>query len=212
MRYQRTFLALSLLAAAGVSNADIFILAGPGNFDNDENILFNVDGLEDNGNPVQGITNDTGFIVDFLGTEDLTTPSSGQARVEAMDGSFDNLSIFLDDPDAGYTSLILNINAQEDGLVDFDVTGLDGSHFFQSFSLDGGGENFFRIFSTDDDFITNTFFATNVGLHDIRQVRIGGSTTEFPPEGEPLPEPATVGFACAAVGMAFLRRTKKRAS
>ena len=210
MRFYKCFAIGTLAAAAVFANADLFIEAGPGNFEGDENILFNEPGLVGTGNPVEGITNQTGFIVDFLSDETLTTPSGGQARIEALDGAFDNMSIFLDnDPDAGYTSLILNINALDFGTVTFDIDQRVGSNLVATFDLDPNGENFFRIWSTNGQFIVNTTFTSTVDISDIRQVRIGGSTTEIPPE-EVVPEPGTIGVACCALGLAYMRRKKAR--
>ena len=208
--FLRALTAASLVATATIGSSAIIILQGPGNIEGDENVLFNEDGLLDNGLVVQGITNETGFIVNFEGTEILNTPSGGQARIEADDGAYTSLDIFLDDAAAAYTSLILNINAVAEGMVMFDITPLVGSNFVTAFSLDGNGENFFRIIATDGDYISTSSFATTIGVADIRQVRIGGSTTEFPPE-EVVPEPATVGMACAAVGLALLRKRRKSA-
>ncbi len=197
----------SVLAAVGVAHADIIFFSGPGNFPGDENILFNEPGLVNQGNPVEGLTNNTGFIVAFLSDETLDTPAGGQARVAALDGSFDDLSIFLDNnPIAGYTSLILNINALADGFVNFTVDQLVGPDVNASFALTGGGQNFFRIQAINGQYILNTSFTTTVGVEDVRQVRIGGSTTDFNPDGEPVPEPATMLLGGGALGVAFLRK------
>lgn len=209
--YLARFFALSSLIAMGVvAHADIFIQAGPGNFQGDENILFNESGLTGSGNPVQGVTNNSGFLVSFLSNELLNTPSGGQARVRAQDGAFDFMSISLDDdPMAGYTSLILNINAVANGTVNFTIEQLVGPAFMASFNVVGGGQNFFRIFALNGQIITNSMFTTSVGVSDIRQVRIGGATTNFPPT-EAVPEPATMVLGIGAVAAAYMRRRKAR--
>ena len=65
----------------------------------DENVLFNESGLWDNQNTVQGITNQTDLIIDFMGLETMVTPSGGQARIEANDGDFSQLSIQMNETD-----------------------------------------------------------------------------------------------------------------
>jgi hypothetical protein len=71
----------------------------------DENILLNTG---ETGNPIFGETNQTHLAVRFTGTEDLTAPAQGQARIEAADGFFDFLKI--DVPAGSFSSLILNLD------------------------------------------------------------------------------------------------------
>lgn len=200
----KKLLAVFLLPAmVSVAHADIVIINHPGNVFGDENVLYNEGSILDNGTTVQGITNKTDTIVDFFGAgEDLNTPSKGQARIEANDGSFDALSIQLHEPNTAYTSLILNLNALDDGQVTFNVHPVGESTFTQTFDLDKHGENFFRIIATNGESISLTDFTTTVGLADVRQVRIGF--------GEPVPEPATLGaLGLGALGLIRRRRSKR---
>ena len=60
---------------------------------NDENILFNSpDLILGPALTVQGVTNQTHFLVSFTGLENLIA-NGGQARVEAEDGAFSYLTI-----------------------------------------------------------------------------------------------------------------------
>jgi len=198
-RNKRTWALAALGTCFVAANADIVILPGPGNIPGDENVLYNEDGLLDNGPVVQGITNQSDLIVNFFDAfEDLTTPSGGQARIEAVDGGFTDLSIALDGVPNTFTSLILNLNAIADGSVDFTVQQAVGDPFMGTFDLDGEGENFFRIIASNGQLMTQVTLHTDVDLQDISQVRIGGA----------VPEPGT--FLALGVGLAVLVARRRR--
>jgi hypothetical protein len=198
---------LSLVAVLGVSGsalADIQIIDHPGNVFGDENVLYNEGALADNGLLVQGITNQTDTVVDFFNAgEDLTTPSKGQARIEGSDGGLDAMTIQLHQPNATFTSLILNLNAVANGQVTFNVHPFGEATFTQTFDIDKHGQNFFRILTSNNESITSVDFTTTVDLQDVRQVRIG--------QAQAVPEPAS----CAVLGLGFvglLKRRKAKAS
>ena len=197
------------LMGAGAAHGTLMIEQGPGNFQGDENVLFNPDdALQDNASTVQGRTNQTSTLVDFFGAgEDLTTPSGGQARVEAVDGAFNDLSIALNEPGSTFATLILNINADADGSVEFNVDQLIGADLVQSFMLDGGGENFFRISAIDGQRITSVSLSSDVDLQDVRQIRIGGIEDEGGNPPAEVPEPGTaLLLGLGALGLAGFRR------
>ena len=169
----------ALCLVAGAANASIVILVGPGNFDGDENVLYNENGLLDNGPLVQGLTNQTGAIVDFFdASEDLVTPSGGQARVEAVDGGFSALSIQMDEPASNFGTIILNLHSSGDGTVMFDIVETGVGSTVAMLDLDGSGENFFRIYGDSGSTIDKVSLITTVDHDDIRQVRIGGAVPE----------------------------------
>ncbi|MEA2554090.1 MAG: hypothetical protein QOJ65_2266 [Fimbriimonadaceae bacterium] len=195
------FAALALIPA--VASADISIIVGPGNIAGDENVQYNSLSLADNALLVQGDTNDTATIVDFFDAgETLTTPSSGQARIEAGDGALTAMSIALHDTSLSFTSLILNLNADDDGFVTFTVSPVGEASHVETFALDKNGENFFRIIATNGESISLVSFTTTVDIEDIKQVRIGGMA--------PVPEPASL--AALSVGALALLRRKRRAA
>jgi hypothetical protein len=169
----------ALCLAAGAANSAIVILVGPGNFEGDQNVLYNENGLLDNGPLVQGLTNQTGAIVDFFDAgEDLVTPSGGQARVEAVDGGFSAMSIQMDEPGSSFSTIILNLHSSGDGTVMFDIVETGVGSTVAMFDLDGSGENFFRIYGDMGSTIDKLSLVTTVDQDDIRQVRIGGAVPE----------------------------------
>jgi hypothetical protein len=195
------FVALSLGSAMS-ARADIVIVSGNVPQPGDQNVLLN---NGQTGNPIFGTTNQTGFQVRFGSNENLTAPSSGQARVEAADGAFSQLNISL--PGATFTSLILNINALTAQTVNFVVTEPNGQTNPFSFALAAGGQNFFTITAILGQSISNVAFTTTGPVLDIRQVRIGGAQN-IPTA---VPEPATMlllGTGLAGIAAKVRRRRK----
>jgi hypothetical protein len=169
----------------------------------DENVLFNEAGLITTGNPVQGITNMSAMIVEFAGVEDLTTPAAGQARIQAVEGTYDDLLVDLASPDATFTSLIFNLNAAEDGQATIRVFEEDATATAASFDIDANGENFFTITAINNQRIASVEITTTSPLDDVRQFRIGGVV---------VPEPTSlVLLLCSLVGVMCRRFSGIRA-
>lgn len=96
MRKPALIAALSAFAlTASPALADIAIFSSPGALQPTENVLFQSD--DPMGSTAFGLTNQTATEVTFVGMENLLTPSSGQARVEAVDGGLSDLQFFLTD-------------------------------------------------------------------------------------------------------------------
>ena len=188
-------LALASLAALG--HADITVT--PGNIpQTDENILFGGTNLND-ALLITGDTNMTNTRIAFSGAgETLTAPSSGQARVEASDGSLTALTIAPYLSGTAFTSVILNLNTvrNSSGTVDFSIDASDGLFTFTGLSV-GNGENFFTITATNGETINSLSFNTTATLADVRQVRIGVQA---------VPEPTSM----AALGLGALGILKRR--
>lgn len=224
-RYLGVGLAVAMLAAGGSANADIIFTLGNNPQPDEENILFgdNSGPLIEQGNTVTGEA-DSGPIVFFTSNEELITPSSGQARVEATDGGFTTLTFGVQDGTFG--DFILNPNLSGTGnisqnihvVVDqvvgpdatFDYTGTNGNNFLTILAINGQRISTITI-STAGQF----------EFLDLRQPRIS-SPTECPPgstdplctgiPGGLVPEPAMLSLM--AIGLlamgAFVARSRRR--
>jgi hypothetical protein len=174
-----------------ISGANLIISPGlVGGSGDVENVLFNEAGLIATGTTVQGITNQTGSIVNFISNENLLTPPLGQARIEAQDGAFDNLVIAMNDPSQGFSKLQFNINSAFVGTVTFSIEDQFGGLFGDTFALDDTGENFFTMYSLDNQVMVNAIITSTVPLQaitDLSQVRIGPADIS-----NLVPEPATL--------------------
>jgi hypothetical protein len=207
MKIKLVTMVLIVLAMAGTARADIIFTIGnvP---QTDENILFNEPGLISTGNPVTGITNQSGFIYAFGSNETLTTPSAGQARIEAVNNPFNLLTI------AGVTnnifeSAIFNLNAATTGTVIITVTNQLGQVEVQQFTVDPNGENFFTL-TTDLAQSIASISISGASLNDVRQIRIGGSANRTT-----VPEPSTLlllGSGFLALGMVSFSRSRRAKS
>jgi len=172
----------------------------------DENILLNT-GLS--GNPIFGVTNMTGLTVRFTGSETLTAPASGQARIEAIDGAFTNLSV--DIPNGSFESLILNLDAMANGTVDFIATTNTGVEFFNNVAVGGSGSNFFTFTTLHEQRLISLGLSADVPLQfaDAAQFRIGGAQLDV--TATPVPEPATMLMMGAGLAAIARRRYRRQA-
>lgn len=214
----KTFLTAATFAVAATvassANATLLLTTGiNGGNTGTENVLFNVAGLSDNSTLVQGILNQSGEIVDFTSTQTLTTPSGGQARIEKLGGgTFNNVSIGLDDQTLGFGKLIFDIHAPTSGTAHITATDQFGTLFdFGNQSITGNGQNFFTMFSNDDQVAIALTINTTVGMTSIdqlEQVRLGA--TNRTPTG--VPEPATLAIlGSGLLGLAGIVRRRRSA-
>src|SRR5687768_9486104 len=131
--------ALAIMFAATPARADVILLNG--NVPQiDENVLLATAGT---GDPIFGLTNQTGLAVEFNSNETVTSPSSGQARVEAVDQTLSQLAISV--VSGSFTSLIFNLNAVTTGTVNFTAMDTQGDAFNFSRMVSAGGQNFFTF-------------------------------------------------------------------
>jgi len=202
----------ALLLLASPSFASISFQTANSPQADEENILLN---SGTSGTVVTGVTNQTGQTVQFSSTTDtLRIPSGGQARIEAVDGSLNNITITTLD---GVTYMDFIGNPRRgSGTATVTVVTDAGTYSF-SYPL-GNGQNFFTIIATDEQILTTTINAPG-GFADLRQPRISGitepeedtGTGSGDPTGASAPEPATVlllGLACASMAPFALKRRK----
>ena len=146
---------------------------------NEENVLLN-SGAQ--GATVFGLTNQTNLQVRFDSSTDiLVEPSSGQARVEALDGLLNNITLSL--PNGTFTDVILNPFFGS-GTADVTVTTSNNQTFTFSYTLTNG-QNFLTIVADPGTLITSVSITASGGFTDLRQPRISGAQAN-------VPEPATL--------------------
>jgi hypothetical protein len=203
--FKPTLIALGALAlTAGAASADIVIVSGSVPQNPDENVMLSTGAV---GTTVFGTTNQTNSSVTFVGSESLTEPSNGQARIEASDGSFTTLEFFLTDPLLTFTSAEFNINALSDGMITINATDDGGSLFSMPFAISAAGQNFFNLTGINGQSISNVSFTSTGQIADVRQIRLGGvaGLTSV------VPEPASwavmiLGFGMIGAGLRLRRR------
>jgi hypothetical protein len=201
-----------LILTASPARADIiFYFDSPGAVQPEENLLFNDSGLVMTGLTVQGITNQTGAIVDITGQEVLHA-DGGQATVSAQDGAFTWLKI---EPNAAGTLfgefeanlLVFKETGQTPtGTVTVSVTNNFGNVETDSYDV-GAGQNYFSLLAVDPQLIRNILITSTVPLEHIEQIRVGEVLQdETPPT---VPEPA--GLVLFGTGLlAIAPRLRRR--
>ena len=197
------FVAALFAATATAASANVVIISGgiPGN--PAENVLLNGGS---SGTTISGTTNQTSSLVTFQGTESLTAPSNGQARIEATDGAYNSLSFFLTNPSLGFTAAEFNLNAATSGNATISALDQFGDVFTQTFAIGSNGENFFNLTSNSGEIIKQVNISTTASLSDTRQVRLGGVTAGV------VPEPAAWAMMIFGMGMvgAGMRMRRRR--
>ena len=182
VRCRAVVIASCCAVAFGVASAQAASFT-PGNIPQqpfEENILLGGD--ETDQLVLHGTTNQTQAVFTLTGTEGLSEPSVGEARVVAFDGGFTTLSIASG---AGpvFTDVLLNIilngNGQVSGNVQFTTAGTDNSG--SGLLPLGNGNNFFTIVADPDTFFTSVVLVENgaFDIQDVRQIRVSGVGDPF---------------------------------
>jgi hypothetical protein len=204
--------------AATPARADIVFIAGPTSAA-DENIQFNDLPALRTGNPIVGTTNNTMTQFRFSSStpgEILNAPSAGQATINAVDGSFTNLTIAPVSPLVSFNELdfrlsVLGTGGGTTGTVTFTVTEDNGQvTTSQAFAIDSAGQNIFSVVAINNQRIRSVLLTSTVALTDVQQVRVGGVGTS----NNPIPEPTTMlllGTGLAGIAGVVRRRKANQA-
>jgi len=227
LNHLRTGIAVAAVAFAAQANANIIFILGNNPQPDEENILFNGPGT--NPGPaltVTGATNQSGLFVFFTGTEDLITPASGQARIEAVDGQFTTLTFGV--VGGTFHDFILNPRIfniaggpPATGTITVTVDQVLGSDAVFSYGASSAGNNFLTVLALDGQRIQNITIDSDAPLSflDLQQPRISGGFLCPPGSTDPrctglliVPEPsvlALLGLGLLAFAFPGLRRRRK---
>ena len=203
-----------LLACALSASAAIVVSEGNDGSLPDSNVLFNGTGTSTT-DPVVGRLNNEPFLVGFISSDTLTAVAQGQSRVEAVDGSFFDLSFFAMDGFA-FSTAIFNLNVlnqqgpPQDGQVSFtfitESAVVDGG----TFDLDGNGVNRFNVQANAGENILAVQFIATTPIADLRQLRLGVITDENPGGDPVVPEPLSMGLLGSGLGVLGLIRKYRK--
>jgi hypothetical protein len=148
---------------------------------NEENVLLS-NGTT--GMLVTGVTNQSGFVINFTSTQVLSEPSTGQARIEATNNSSQvalaNMSFSLANGGT-FDDAIFNmfIGGTIGSPSNATITAVANDGTFQFTTALGNGSNFLTIFANSGEVINSISIDAN-GFTDLRQVRISGATAPTP--------------------------------
>lgn len=191
-------IAAAFAALVGSANATIVIDTLSAVYPDTENVLFNDDELISTGPLVQGITNGTGLIVNWYGAgEDLIAEN---ARVNAVDGSFNMFSVAMDDPNLGIAAYQFNLDALGTGDITIKLFEQGSLSYSEVFSVNEQGPNTFRVYGTEKEVFSSISIMSTVELSGVSQNRISAVPGA-------VPEPAA--FVALGIGLAGLLVRKR---
>jgi hypothetical protein len=156
---------------------------------------------------IQG-TADSGALLNFTGTETLTAPSNGQARIEAVDGQFTTMTIAFSLGQL-FDRIVFNLDAAATGTLTVTAFNQNNVATVQALGLAAAGQNFINVDASGADLISRIQFTSTVGITDIAQVRVDAIAGNGGIDVNAVPEPSTFGLiGSGLLGLGFLRRRK----
>lgn len=208
--------AVLLIGMNSPARADIIFYFGPGAIQPEENLLFN-DSLVLSGLTVQGVTNQTGTIIDITGQETLNAVAAGQARVTSGDNGFQWLLIEPNQPGVLFGEFEANLLVFSDpgpavsGSVTVAVTNNFGQIESASYDVSSAGQNYFSLLAVDPQLIRSILITSTLDLADIRQIRLGDvQTVTTPPPPPPGEVPEAGSLALFGLGLLAMARRLRR--
>ena len=169
MRTRIIGVALATLVLIAPAYADMVFTTGNHPQPNEENVLFTSD---QTGATVFGFTNQSNTQTQFSSTTDtLVVTSKGQAKVTAMDGSVNDITLSVQ----GHTFLDFILNPfKPAGANDLMITVVTNMGSFAFGYGDPTGNNFLTINTTNGQTISSVTIDSASGFQDLRQPRISG--------------------------------------
>lgn len=192
------------VVTSATAQAEIVFQLGNNPQPDQENVLLN---SGDTGTTIFGEANQTGTAVQFSSTtDDLLAPSSGQARIEALDGLLNNISISV--PNGSFLSFIGNpFQGTGEATITVVANEVGGGTSDHIFNIDlGNGQNFFTLFAINGETIANVTIDAANGFSDLRQPRISGAE----PNVSVVPEPGPLVMLMGVVAVASIARLIRR--
>lgn len=191
----------ALAFSAAPANAAVLICTGANCVSTDGNVLVN----KGTGSTVTGSVGGVGLTFTSSTDSTLVGGANGQARVESGDGLLNALT-FTIQSGYGFESAIFNLSpvpgrARNEATSVF-LTYLlsDGTTASITKSVATNGNNWFGIYGDAGEVFTSAGFIANpstTGIHDMRQVRLGGVSQL----AAAVPEPATWALMLLGFGL-----------
>ena len=195
----------SVLLSLVATSAGAVIMFSPTPSGTGNNVVFNLQPPNQTGTTIFGNINDPNdTLVQFTSTQVLTTPSTGQARIESVpDNILNNLQTII--PGFFFSQAVFNLDATANGSATINAFDQSGTLFSFLLPLSGSGQNFFTLTTAGGELISRVAFTSTVGLADVSQIRIGGVAVPGPIAGAGLP-----GLILAGGGLLALARRRRR--